>query len=88
MSVMIYYRPNHHFLLDAGSSMFSSSISFFSCAYSQRKVKPLAFTVIIRTIVSADDSNAFNQISFNEVYTWELTLLEPSKFWEDVSVPH
>lgn len=53
-------RPNHHFLLDAGSSMFSSSISFFSCAYSQRKV------------------------SFNEVYTWELTLLEPSKFWEDV----
>lgn len=41
-----------------------------------------------RIIVSADNFNAFNQVSFNEVYTWELTLLEPSKFWEDVSVPH
>ena len=54
-------RPNRHFMLDAGSSMFSSSMAFLACAYSQRK------------------------ISFNEVFAWEVTLLEPKSFWADVS---
>ena len=49
-----------HFLLDAGTSTFESSLAWFTCAYSQRKV------------------------SFDGVYAWEKTLLEPSDYWARV----
>lgn len=42
-----------HFFLDAGTSTFDSSLFWFTCAYSQRRV------------------------SFNDVYGWEMTLLDP-----------
>jgi len=42
-----------HFFLDAGTSTFDSSLFWFTCAYSQRR------------------------ISFNDVYGWEMTLLDP-----------
>jgi hypothetical protein len=53
-------KPAKHFFLDAGTSMFSSSLSFFLCAYSQRR------------------------IAFNEIHGWEVTSLEPNKFWSEV----
>ncbi len=49
-----------HYLLDAGTSTFESSLAWFTCAYSQRK------------------------ISFDGVYAWEKTLLEPSDYWARV----
>lgn len=49
-----------HYLLDAGTSKFESSLSWFTCAFSQR------------------------QVSFDAVYAWEKTLLEPSDYWSRV----
>ena len=53
-------RQRKHYLLDAGTSTFESSLAWFTCAYSQRKV------------------------SFDGVYAWEKTLLEPSDYWARV----
>lgn len=53
-------RRNKHVLFDAGSSTFDSSLAFFVCSYSQRK------------------------LSFNSIYAWEKTLLNPLKYWESV----
>lgn len=52
--------PVKHYLLDAGTSKFESSLSWFTCAFSQRKV------------------------SFDSVFAWEKTLLEPSDYWSRV----
>ena len=49
-----------HFLFDAGTSTFDSSLYWFVCAYSQQL------------------------ISFDQMYGWELSLLEPQDFWERV----
>jgi len=46
-----------HYLFDAGTSTFDSSLYWFTCGYSQRGV------------------------SFDQVYGWEMTLLEPTKYW-------
>lgn len=48
------------FMFDAGTSTFDSSLVWFTCAYSQRKV------------------------SFDQVYGWEMTLLEPTDYWKRV----
>jgi hypothetical protein len=48
------------FMFDAGTSTFDSSLVWFTCAYSQRRV------------------------SFDQVYGWEMTLLEPSDYWKRV----
>ena len=53
-------RLTKHLLFDAGTSTFSSSLRWFSCAYSQRKM------------------------SFDQIYGWELQLLEPIRFWRQV----
>lgn len=52
--------PVKHYMLDAGTSKFESSLSWFTCAFSQRKV------------------------SFDGVFAWEKTLLEPSDYWSRV----
>ena len=49
-----------HFLFDAGTSMFDSSLWWFTCMYGQMNV------------------------TFDEIYGWEATLLEPSAFWREV----
>jgi len=51
---------NSHYFLDAGTSTFDSSLLWFTCAYSQRR------------------------ISFDQVYGWEMTLLEPQDYWSRV----
>ena len=51
---------NKHYLLDAGTSTFRSSLMFLICAYSQRK------------------------ISFNAVFGWEKTHLNPREYWSNV----
>lgn len=53
-------RPMKHFMLDAGTSTFDSSLYWFTCAFSQRKV------------------------AFNDVYGWEMTLLNPQEYWSKV----
>jgi hypothetical protein len=53
-------RPRKHFMFDAGTSTFDSSLYWFTCAYSQRKV------------------------AFNDVYGWEMTILNPVEYWEKV----
>jgi len=53
-------RPLKRFLFDAGSSSFESSLFFFTCGYSQRR------------------------ISFDAVYAWEMTLLDPKSYWRTV----
>lgn len=49
-----------HFLFDAGTSTFDSSLYWFVCGYSQQS------------------------ISFDQMYGWEVSLLEPQDFWERV----
>ena len=59
--------PRKHFLFDAGTSTFDSSLYWFTCAYSQRRV------------------------AFNDVYGWEMTILNPVEYWEKVPpkwIPH
>eukprot|EP01038_Epipyxis_sp_PR26KG_P008049 gene8049-10905_t len=51
-------KINNHYLFDAGTSTFDSSLLWFTCGYSQRK------------------------ISFDQVYGWEMTLLEPTNYWK------
>ena len=53
-------QGNKHFLFDAGTSTFDSSLFWFTCAYSQRGV------------------------SFDQVFGWEMTLLEPVDYWRRV----
>jgi len=53
-------RPMKHFMLDAGTSTFDSSLYWFTCAFSQRKV------------------------AFNDVFGWEMTLLNPTEYWAKV----
>jgi len=53
-------RPMKHFMLDAGTSTFDSSLYWFTCAFSQRKV------------------------AFNDVFGWEMTLLNPAEYWAKV----
>lgn len=49
-----------HYMLDAGTSTFDSSLFWFTCAYAQRK------------------------IGFDQVFAWEMTLLEPTDYWRRV----
>jgi len=51
---------NKHYLFDAGTSTFDSSLFWFTCGYSQRRV------------------------SFDEVFGWEMTILEPRDYWRRV----
>jgi hypothetical protein len=53
-------QEEKHIMLDAGTSTFDSSLFWFTCGYSQRK------------------------IGFNQVYAWEMTLLEPTDYWSRV----
>ena len=56
----IQRRSNKHYFLDAGTSTFDSSLFWFTCAFTQRR------------------------ISFNDVYGWEMTLLDPLDYWKRV----
>lgn len=49
-----------HYMLDAGTSTFDSSLFWFTCGYSQRR------------------------IAFDQVFAWEMTLLEPRDYWSRV----
>lgn len=53
-------RSPRHYMFDAGTSTFDSSLVWFTCAYSQRKM------------------------GFDQVYGWEMTLLEPTDYWKRV----
>jgi hypothetical protein len=53
-------KKTNHYLFDAGSSFFSSSLYWFTCAYSQRFM------------------------SFDQIFGWEVTLLEPNQFWKEM----
>jgi hypothetical protein len=60
-------QSRKHYMFDAGTSTFDSSLYWFTCAYSQRKV------------------------AFDDVYGWEMTILNPQEYWEKVPpkwLPH
>ena len=59
-SAKLNKKPQKHLLFDAGTSTFDSSLYWFTCAYSQRRV------------------------SFNDVFGWEMTVLNPSEYWAKV----
>ena len=88
-------RDNKHYLLDAGTSTFDSSLSWFTCAYSQvsdavqrRIVKchvvPHLHTVKYQPLLTPLPFSPKRGISFNQIYGWEMTLLDPRNYWEKV----
>lgn len=73
---------NKHFMLDAGSSTFDSSLFWFTCAYSQVSYmliierSPLFQTILYKQL----------GISFDKVFAWEKNLLNPISYWGKVPV--
>ena len=60
INTMKYFPNRNNFLLDAGTSAYSSSLVWLNCIYMQ------------------------HNISFDRIFGWESSPLEPTAFWDEV----
>ena len=58
-----HQQSGRNYMFDVGTSMFTSSLRWFTCMYKLRK------------------------ISFDQIFGWEMTLLKPDNFWDQVPTP-
>lgn len=78
---------NKHYLFDAGTSTFDSSLFWFTCAFSQVLLVTVLFCCVASTYLDCSDFNWVHVqrgVSFDQVFGWEMTLLEPVDYWRRV----